>query len=153
MAITAPEAVEISAGAVKLGGLLRLPLHPTGVVLFAHGSGSSRLSPRNNAVAEALLRAKLGSLLMDLLSEAEDADDEGRFDIGLLTQRLRYGAAWLQREARTRHWTGAGRAALPRHPVDARPRGGPLEPQPGPRVLPVAAVQRLRCRQSSLTAP
>lgn len=93
--------VAIPAGHVRLGGRLRLAESPQGVVLFAHGSGSSRLSGRNNAVAAALQAAGLASLLMDLLTEAEDVEVERRFDIGLLTDRLGYGAEWLRREPRT----------------------------------------------------
>jgi putative phosphoribosyl transferase len=67
-------------------------------VLFAHGSGSSRLSPRNRAVAAALRAAGLGTLLFDLLTPGEDVDYETRFDIQLLTRRLlRARAFWLDR--------------------------------------------------------
>ena len=86
--------VTIPAGAVRLAGELTLPTKTGGVVLFAHGSGSSRLSPRNRLVARALVRAGLGTLLFDLLTREEDRAYETRFDIGLLTARLRAAAAW-----------------------------------------------------------
>jgi putative phosphoribosyl transferase len=76
-------------------GVLDLPDHPLGVVLFAHGSGSSRLSPRNNYVASVLRRARIGTLLLDLLTPSEDSQAENRFDIALLTSRLHDAAAWL----------------------------------------------------------
>ncbi|HEU4975664.1 MAG TPA: YbaK/EbsC family protein [Baekduia sp.] len=82
-------AVEISAGpGVGLPGELTLPEDPRGVVAFAHGSGSSRLSPRNRAVAETLNRDGIGTLLFDLLTPAEEADRRNVFDIPLLAARL-----------------------------------------------------------------
>lgn len=77
-------------------GMLELPVHPIGVVVFAHGSGSSRLSPRNNYVAGALHNAQLGTLLIDLLTADEDQDYRRRFDIALLTQRLNAAVDWVQ---------------------------------------------------------
>ena len=71
-----------------LEGILRLPAKPRGIVVFAHGSGSSRLSPRNNYVAEALGESGLGTLLFDLLNEDEAADRRNVFDIELLAGRL-----------------------------------------------------------------
>ena len=91
------ESVRIAAGKVQLEGNLALPEGAQGVVLFAHGSGSSRFSPRNNFVASELFDAGIGSLLIDLLTPAEDADYETRFDIPLLTSRLTAATAWLQR--------------------------------------------------------
>lgn len=82
------EAVRIRCGAVEVEGMLDLPPDPAGVVLFAHGSGSSRFSPRNNFVAAALQQSRIGTLLMDLLTQEEDENDRTRFDIALLTQRL-----------------------------------------------------------------
>lgn len=93
--------VTVEVGATLLEGLLRMPEHAIGVVLFAHGSGSSRFSPRNNYVASRLLHAGIATLLVDLLTEQEDQDYSKRFEISLLIQRL-YGAAkWLRRNART----------------------------------------------------
>lgn len=92
----------IPAGAVNLEGMLEIPPDAPGVVLFAHGSGSSRLSPRNNYVARVLREAGLGTLLIDLLTRNEDRDYATRFDIPLLTQRLLSATHWLQDEADTR---------------------------------------------------
>jgi putative phosphoribosyl transferase len=87
------------AGQVMLDGSLTLPARPSGVVLFAHGSGSSRFSPRNNFVARVLNDAGLGTLLFDLLTEDEEAIDlrtgRLRFDIALLSQRLVAATDWL----------------------------------------------------------
>ena len=77
-------------------GLLGLPVAPAcGIVLFAHGSGSSRLSPRNSLVAEALQRAGLATLLFDLLTEREAANRANVFDITLLAERLDQAAGWV----------------------------------------------------------
>jgi len=73
-----------------------------GVVLFAHGSGSSRFSPRNTFVAAELRRAGMMTLLIDLLSRDEDQDVEARFDIALLTERLTRAALWLKASPDTR---------------------------------------------------
>jgi len=83
--------------------MLELPDNATGIVLFAHGSGSSRLSPRNNYVARVLRDASLGTLLIDLLTQDEDTDYATRFDIPLLTQRLLAATRWLQSEPTTLH--------------------------------------------------
>jgi putative phosphoribosyl transferase len=96
------ELVTIGTGTGTVEGLLALPAEPVGMVLFAHGSGSSRHSPRNNQVAAELRQAGLGTLLMDLLSEAEDHDSGKRFQIDLLTQRLAAAADWVAEYAGTR---------------------------------------------------
>jgi pimeloyl-ACP methyl ester carboxylesterase len=90
--------VAISADAVLLQGELTLPAQTSGVVLFAHGSGSSRHSPRNTYVAGVLRAAGLGTLLFDLLTTAEDRDYATRFDIPLLTSRLVAATHWILRE-------------------------------------------------------
>ncbi|WP_151769567.1 dienelactone hydrolase family protein [Streptomyces abyssomicinicus] len=86
------ESVEVPSGGVRLDGDLAVPPDARGVVLFAHGSGSSRHSPRNRAVAEGLRGAGFGTLLMDLLTPAEELEDTAtarlRFDIALLAGRL-----------------------------------------------------------------
>lgn len=88
--------IRVPAGRVDLAADLSLPENVTGLVLFAHGSGSSRLSPRNAAVAEVLRQSGLATLLFDLLTEAE-ADDRGNvFDIALLAGRLARAATWAQ---------------------------------------------------------
>ena len=89
-------------GLPELEAFLEVPPRASGIVLFAHGSGSSRHSPRNNYVARELRSAGLATLLADLLTEAEDADYARRFEIGLLTQRLHGALEWIGREAKTR---------------------------------------------------
>ena len=93
--------VTITGDSVLLEGMLGVPSDAPGVVLFAHGSGSSRRSPRNNFVADVLRRAGLATLLMDLLTEEEDRDYEMRFDIDLLTRRLVAATRWIGTEPRT----------------------------------------------------
>jgi len=93
--------VHIPAGPIELDGELVLPPSATGVVLFAHGSGSSRFSPRNTFVAEVLQQHGIGTLLFDLLTRAEDQDYATRFDIDLLTRRLLAATAWLQTNPQT----------------------------------------------------
>jgi putative phosphoribosyl transferase len=79
-----------------LAGLVRLPEPARGLVLFAHGSGSGRLSPRNNLVADALHDAELASLLFDLLHDDEAADRRNVFDIELLAERLLVATRWAR---------------------------------------------------------
>lgn len=100
---TAEKIVHIPADSVLLEGSLALPEHALGVVVFVHGSGSSRFSPRNNAVARVLRQASIGTLLMDLLTEAEDAIYETRFDIDLLTRRLLQATRWLREQPDAHH--------------------------------------------------
>jgi putative phosphoribosyl transferase len=94
--------VSITGDSVALEGMLAIPPAAPGVVLFAHGSGSSRHSPRNNYVARVLRKAGLATLLMDLLSEEEDRDYATRFDIDLLTRRLVAATRWLGAQSQTR---------------------------------------------------
>ena len=89
--------VSIAAGGVTLGGRLSLPSDSTGTVIFVHGSGSSRHSPRNRYVAQALNQARLGTLLFDLLTPDEELDRANVFDIGLLASRLIDVTDWLTR--------------------------------------------------------
>ena len=91
-------AVRFTLGGVRLAGTLSLPASPRAVVLFAHGSGSSRHSPRNIFVAQALVAAGFGTLLFDLLTLDEDRDYATRFDIGLLSERLIGATRWLRAE-------------------------------------------------------
>ncbi|MEV5859992.1 phosphoribosyltransferase family protein [Streptomyces sp. NPDC052071] len=95
-AVTAEE-VEVDAGGVPLSGDLVLPADAGAVVVFAHGSGSSRHSPRNRSVAAALNRAGLGTLLFDLLTPGEEVYRANVFDIGLLAGRLADTTDWLRR--------------------------------------------------------
>ena len=89
--------MRIPAGRVQLEGDLHVAPGSRGVIVFAHGSGSSRLSPRNRQVAEYLRSTGVfGTLLFDLLTPEEDRDYETRFDIGLLARRLDAATTWLQ---------------------------------------------------------
>jgi putative phosphoribosyl transferase len=88
--------VEVRAGAVSLRGRLTLPQAPQGIVVFAHGSGSSRHSPRNRFVAGVLNEAGLATLLLDLLVPSEEHDRANVFDIGLLAGRLVDVTGWLR---------------------------------------------------------
>jgi pimeloyl-ACP methyl ester carboxylesterase len=92
---------------IGLAGTLRIPDSPRGVVVFAHGSGSSRLSPRNVAVAEALAGRGYASLLFDLLTAAEEADRRNVFDIALLAGRLVAAVRWVRGE-RAMHGLAVG---------------------------------------------
>jgi putative phosphoribosyl transferase len=94
--------VHIPVEDVHIEGLLELPPEPQGIVLFAHGSGSSRHSPRNNYVARVLHDKGIGTLLMDLLTVAEDLDYQTRFDIALLTHRLLVATRWVKLVEATR---------------------------------------------------
>src|SRR5947208_10045000 len=99
--------VQISSGKVILQGDLSIPAGAQGVVLFAHGSGSSRHSPRNQFVARAIREAGTGTLLFDLLTRQEEAADatDGRlrFDVGLLADRLIAATQWMGQQAATQH--------------------------------------------------
>src|SRR3954449_12042248 len=86
-----------------LQGLLAVPETASGVVLFAHGSGSGRLSPRNNRVASALREVGLGTLLLDLLTPEEERDRANVFDIPLLASRLSFAADWSVAAPETSH--------------------------------------------------
>ncbi len=91
--------VQIPAGTVRLEGTLTIPEGATGTVVFSHGSGSSRFSPRNRYVAGVLQNAGIGTLLFDLLTEAEAQDRAKVFDIDLLSERLIAATGWLREEA------------------------------------------------------
>src|SRR5438445_9856371 len=118
------DTVRVAAGPVILDGDLSLPEGARGIVLFAHGSGSSRLSPRNRHVARLLNQAKLATLLVDLLTAEEEAVDlrtaQLRFDIGLLAERLVGITDWLTQMPEARQLrlgyfgasTGAGAALV-----------------------------------------
>lgn len=116
--------VQVTAGSVTLEGDLGVPAGAQGVVLFAHGSGSTRLSPRNRYVAHVLREARLATLLIDLLTPEEEAVDlesaHLRFDVGMLAQRILAATEWLARHEQTRGLrigcfgasTGAGAALI-----------------------------------------
>jgi putative phosphoribosyl transferase len=143
--------VTVTAGAVRLGGRLTVPDGATGVVAFAHGSGSSRHSPRNRFVAEGLHRAGLGTLLFDLLTGDEERDRTNVFDIALLAGRLLDATRWLREEPDVEGLaigyfgasTGAAAALRAAAEPDARPaavvsRGGRPD-LAGPRLAEVTA--------------
>jgi putative phosphoribosyl transferase len=100
------EVVHIPIGKIELEGELIIPVDAKGIVLFAHGSGSSRFSPRNQFVARFLREKQLGTLLTDLLTEEEERIDqvtrEIRFDIELLANRLLGITQWLMQDSRTK---------------------------------------------------
>ena len=97
--------VRVKTGSAELEGNLSLPAAATGIVLFAHGSGSSRHSPRNRYVARVLQQGGLATLLMDLLTTPEDREDERtgrlRFNIGLLAERVVGATDWLAQNSPT----------------------------------------------------
>ena len=102
---TRETSVQLPLREVTLDGTLTLPENPQGVILFAHGSGSSRFSPRNHFVAQALNRGRFGTLLFDLLTAEEDQVDqrtrELRFDIELLARRVIGAVDWVYRHPDT----------------------------------------------------
>ena len=131
--------VEVPAGDAALEGILGLPENATGVVLFAHGSGSGRLSPRNNLVASALRQAGIGTLLMDLIMVEEAEDRDRAFDIDLLAQRIVMTTEWLEESNETRHlrvgYFGASMGAavaLKAAAIAGREGGLPITGEPGP---------------------
>ncbi len=103
---SSPVPVRIQAAGVDLDGDLFVPVSATGIVLFAHGSGSSRSSPRNRDVARTLQSAGFATLLLDLLTVAEDEREQAggrlRFDVAKLATRLSGAVEWLAREPSTR---------------------------------------------------
>lgn len=145
--------VRIEVDDIALHGLLRLPPAAIGLVLFAHGSGSGHRSPRNNFVAGELAAAKIASLLFDLLTEAEERVDaataELRFDIPLLTQRLRLATAWARAQPElaplTPGYFGASTGAAAALAAAAEERGiGAVVSRGGRPDLAGAALPRVR---------
>ena len=96
------EPLSLRTGAVTLEGTIELPSPCAGIVVFSHGSGSSRHSPRNRYVAQALRQVGLGTSLLDLLAPEEDRDYQARFDIDLLTERLALAVRFLRGDENTR---------------------------------------------------
>jgi dienelactone hydrolase len=94
--------MRISADSIELEGYLEIPERPVGIVLFAHGSGSSRLSPRNVYVANMLRRNGIATILFDLLTEREAQNREKVFDIELLASRLLAATSWVREQSATR---------------------------------------------------
>jgi pimeloyl-ACP methyl ester carboxylesterase len=101
MQATTPQLVRIPVGRGHVEGALEASHHSQGLVIFAHGSGSSRHSPRNNYVARVLRERRLATLLVDLLTPEEDRTPALRFDIPLLTQRLLVVTDWARRQPAT----------------------------------------------------
>jgi len=99
----AKELIHISAGKAVIEGALTIPSHSRGIVIFAHGSGSGRHSPRNNFVAQILNNSRMATLLIDLLTPEEDRNYETRFDIDLLAERLVAVTAWIRNSSQTQH--------------------------------------------------
>lgn len=88
--------------ATKLSGFLSVPAGAKGIVLFAHGSGSGRFSPRNRFVAQHLQQGRIATLLIDLLMSDEEADRRNVFDIDLLSDRVLTASTWLREDSRTK---------------------------------------------------
>ena len=95
--------LQIPINSIKLEGMLAIPEGAKGLVIFAHGAGSSRLSPRNNFVAEEIRKKGVGTLLFDLLTEEEDEIYENRFDIPLLADRLKIVTEWVKKQSETKN--------------------------------------------------
>ena len=146
--------VRIILGELALDGILGIPPDPKGIVIFAHGSGSGRLSPRNNFVARHLQQNGLATLLLDLLTPDEAEDRRNVFDINLLADRVLLTKAWLEQEPRTKKLgigyfgasTGAGAAlqAAAREPSNIQAvvsRGG--RPDLAERYLPSVTAPTL----------
>lgn len=102
MKMEAPQEVTIRSGHLRLDGYLGVPPSPLGIVVFAHGSGSGRVSPRNNFVARYLQQGRVATLLIDLLTPDEADDRRKVFDIDLLADRVLLAKAWLEQDARTK---------------------------------------------------
>lgn len=96
------DSLQLKAGNALLTADLVVPEHAKGLVIFSHGSGSSRLSSRNRFVTEHLQRSRFATLLFDLLTEEEDQRQENRFDIALLTTRLIDAVTWAQQSDYTK---------------------------------------------------
>lgn len=143
--------VQIDAGSVRLPAILSVPANPVGVVLFAHGSGSGRFSPRNELVARRLDESGLATLLADLLTEEEARDRRKVFDIGLLAQRLRACVAHVDEHRHTAHLprglfgasTGAGAALMTAADPSARVRA--VVSRGGRPDLAFTALEDVRC--------
>jgi putative phosphoribosyl transferase len=142
--------VRIRADSVTLEGMLSIPAGARSVVLFAHGSGSSRHSPRNNYVAAILRGGGIGTLLFDLLTEEEDAVHETRFDIHLLTSRLTAATQWLAGEPKCKKFAmgyfgaSTGAAAALRAAATFGPSIGAVVSRGGRPDLAMSALDRVQ---------
>jgi putative phosphoribosyl transferase len=148
------QSVMIEKEHLSLSGFLRVPAEANGIVLFAHGSGSGRFSPRNRFVAQQLQQGGIATLLIDLLMTSEEEDRRNVFDIDLLADRIVMASAWLQDNSHTKQLplgyfgasTGAGAAlqAAARAPFQVGAvvsRGG--RPDLAQRYLPEVAAPTL----------
>ena len=95
--------IHIETGMAVIEGALNITQNALGIVLFAHGSGSSRFSSRNNYVAQVLQKNNLATLLIDLLTKEEDMDYDNRFDIDMLSERLIETTKWLKKNDETKN--------------------------------------------------
>lgn len=95
--MTVQELIQIPAGEVSLEGLMVIPENASGLVIFAHGAGSGRSSPRNTYVAQLLQEKALGTLLFDLLTHEEDHVYSNRFDIDLISRRMAESTLWVRK--------------------------------------------------------
>ena len=146
--VESDEEVEVPSRGVRIQGQLHLPVPATGMVLFAHGSGSSRHSPRNRFVASVLQKAGLGTLLLDLLTSGEEHNRAHVFDIELLARRLSSATDWLATRADTASCecgyfgasTGAGAALW----AASEPAAGspPSSPAAAVRISPAPGFRR-----------
>ncbi|HEY6166484.1 MAG TPA: dienelactone hydrolase family protein [Verrucomicrobiae bacterium] len=147
--------VRIPAGEVWCEGDLHIPAGAQGLVLFAHGSGSSRHSPRNQFVARVLEEAGLGTLLFDLLTRPEERSDslDGhlRFDIGFLARRLEAATRWVIEQPATQHLglgcfgSSTGAAAALVATAELGPMIGAVVSRGGRPDLAAAALRRVKC--------
>ncbi|HET9212908.1 MAG TPA: dienelactone hydrolase family protein [Thermoanaerobaculia bacterium] len=143
--------VDIPAGAVTLQGDLTVSECPQGLVIFSHGSGSSRHLPRNRFVAERLQRAGLATLLMDLLTPEEDRTYANRFDIDLLTRRLLECASWAKEQPRLAglpvgfFGASTGAASALRAAARLGPKAGAVVSRGGRPDLAADALGRVQC--------
>lgn len=131
-------------------GALALPKEARGLVLFAHGSGSSRHSPRNRQVAEVLYQSGIGTLLFDLLTFKEDQDYATRFDIDLLTRRLVAATRWIMGDPRTGNLavgyfgSSTGAAAALRATAELGPKIGAVVSRGGRPDLAAQVLRKVR---------
>ena len=145
----------MSAGLVEVAGHLTIPEQPRGIVVFAHGSGSSRHSPRNRYVAEVLNRAGLATLLFDLLTPAEERNRANVFDIELLARRLVDVTGWLAGQPDTASLpvgyfgasTGAGAALVAA--ADPRVKVAAVVSRGGRPDLAGEALAKVRCADAA----
>lgn len=141
---------DVAIGALGLAGDLRLPQDPKALIVFAHGSGSSRRSPRNRAVAEGFNRRGMATLLFDLLTPDEESDRINVFDIGLLAERLVAVVAWIDGQADIARlplgFFGASTGAAAALAAAARvgPRVGAVVSRGGRPDLAAAALAKVR---------